>query len=320
MPTVAERESSAIDAGRINVPLPTLGGSQFWADELFWHGWHIQRNAVTGHYRLLDSRQIRRAWGTWDQCKQRLAAVMNQPSVPAMTGSAVVVLHGLLRSARGMSGLAKYLAVEGGYSTFNVNYPSTREPIARHAAGLAKILRGLEGIDAIHLVCHSLGNLVVRHYLADCARGLHGGVADPRLRRMVMLGPPNQGAKIADWLAVDPLRLLGAAHEIRDWRRLEPCLATPAFQFGVIAGGIGKSCGYNPFLAADNDLIVTVESTRLDGAADFLQLPVLHTWMMDDRRVRTATLEFLRSGKFVASSKVDQRDATNIATQKEFAP
>jgi pimeloyl-ACP methyl ester carboxylesterase len=314
----------------VNVPLPTLGGAQLWADETFWHGWHIQRNVITGHYRLLDPRSVRRAWGSLEHCRQRLDAIAGRAESKPMSGAAVIVMHGLLRSARGMRGLARYLESEGGYTAFNVNYPSTRLPIAEHAAALDRILRGLEGIDEIHLVCHSLGNLVVRHYLADAARGvydashgdregtrgLHDGARgvhagepgpDPRLKRMVMLGPPNQGAGIATWLArVDPLKLVGAAHEIHDWRSLEPRLAVPHFDFGVIAGGRGARRGYNPLLPGDNDMIVTVESTRLAGARDFVCLPVLHTLMMDDRRVRDMTLNFLRHGYFLSA---DNRQA-----------
>ena len=45
-------------------PMPTLGGKQFWADELFFHQWRIQRNVFTGHCRLLDEHDLRHASGT----------------------------------------------------------------------------------------------------------------------------------------------------------------------------------------------------------------------------------------------------------------
>ncbi len=323
------RGSRLLGSLRTDLPLPTLGGAQFWSDELFFHGWHIQRHARLGHCRLLDAGGIRRARGSWEYCRERLAEFVAKSHAPPMSGKAVIVMHGLLRSARGMRGLARYLAREGGYTTFNVNYPSTRLPIAAHAASLASILRHLEGIEEIHFVCHSLGNLVVRHYLADClaakaATGQANGPAmatpafgdaappaagslagpDPRLRRMVMLGPPNRGASIAEWLSrVDPFKLLGAAHEIRDWSTLESRLVAPEIEFGVIAGGRGQTRGYNPLLTGDNDLIVTVESTRLAGATDFRRLPVLHTLMMDDPRVRAMTLRFLRNGYFTAAEE-----------------
>ncbi|MEM8736309.1 MAG: hypothetical protein AAGG44_18915, partial [Planctomycetota bacterium] len=34
-----------------NVPLPTLGGKQFWTDFAWRRGWRLQKNAVTGLWR-----------------------------------------------------------------------------------------------------------------------------------------------------------------------------------------------------------------------------------------------------------------------------
>ena len=44
---------------RLNLKTPTLGGLQLWTDELYFHGWHIQRHCFTGHCRLLDERNRR---------------------------------------------------------------------------------------------------------------------------------------------------------------------------------------------------------------------------------------------------------------------
>ncbi len=306
-----DRTTARLGRARPNLTLPTLGGLQLWADVQFCGHWHIQRNVVSGHYRLLDGRQIRRAWGSLEQCRHRLEQYRAQRHLPPMSGQAVIVMHGLLRSSLTMSGLARYLRKAGNYTVFNVNYPSTILPVREHAAALAQILAHLDGIEEIHFVCHSLGNLVVRHYLADCERGLHGGVADARIRRMVMLGPPNHGAQMAGIFGtIDPLGFMAAAQEIRKWKELESLLATPRFPFGVIAGGRGQATrGYNPLLSTDNDLIVTVESTRLAGAADFLMLPVLHGLMMDNRQVRQHTLNFLQHGWFVAEHHRQPIDA-----------
>ncbi|MEX2316997.1 MAG: hypothetical protein WD669_07590, partial [Pirellulales bacterium] len=48
----------------MNFLTKTAGGKQFWADLWFFHEWRIQRNALTGHYRLLDGANYRRASGT----------------------------------------------------------------------------------------------------------------------------------------------------------------------------------------------------------------------------------------------------------------
>ncbi len=292
--------------GRVNAVLPTLGGRQFWADEFYFHDWHIQRNVFTGHYRLLSGANVRHAWGTYDECRARLDEIKRERQLPPMDGAAVVVVHGLFRSAAAMAPMARFLG-EQGYSVFNITYPSTRGSVADHAAGLDKVLRSLEGIDEIHFVAHSLGNLVVRHYVGDRTDPEDGLKPDARIKRMVMLGPPNRGAQMAEALAG-----VGAFHVVagasasqlaRRWDDLEKRLATPQFEFGILAGGRGNTTGYNPWLGSDNDMVVDVESTKLVGATDFAMLPVLHTIMMDDAKVQEYTLRFLRYGYFVSAAE-----------------
>ena len=180
--------------------------------------------------------------------------------------------------------------------------------MADHAAGLDKVLRSLEGIDEIHFVAHSLGNLVVRHYVGDRTDPEDGLKPDPRIKRMVMLGPPNRGAQMAEALAgVGAFHVVAGASALAvgpaSGTSLEKRLATPAFEFGILAGGRGNTTGYNPWLGSDNDMVVDVESTKLAGATDFAMLPVLHTIMMDDEKVQEYTLRFLRYGYFVSAAE-----------------
>ena len=60
--------------------------------------------------------------------------------------------------------------------------------------------------------------------------------------------------------------------------------------------------------------MVTVESTRLAGAADFAVLPVLHTIMMDDATVQEYTLRFLRHGYFVSEAERHPIGADNATS------
>ena len=82
------------------------------------------------------------------------------------------------------------------------------------------------------------------------------------------------------------------------WEGLEPKLATPKFEFGMLAGGKGDGKGYNPLIPGDDDAVITVESTRLAGARDFRVLPVMHTFFMNDKRVQELTVRFLEHGHF----------------------
>ncbi len=46
-----------------NIPFPTMGGHVFWDDLAKVKGWRLQKNMVTGHCRILDPDDVRRAWG-----------------------------------------------------------------------------------------------------------------------------------------------------------------------------------------------------------------------------------------------------------------
>ena len=76
------------------------------------------------------------------------------------------------------------------------------------------------------------------------------------------------------------------------------CAGIPQCPFGIIAGGIGNSVGFNPLLPGDNDGTVTLESTKLDGAADFLRVPYMHFFIQMMPRTLRATETFLASGRF----------------------
>ena len=302
----AEEPPAAADRHR-NLVAPTLGGLQLWADELFFHGWHIQRHCYTGHCRLLDDQNRRHAWGTFEQCQARLEEIKLERNLPPMQGKAVIALHGLIRTRASMNGLCQHLKEQGGYNVFNVNYPSTRAEVGQHAAALASIIEHLEGIEEINFISHSLGSLVIRHYLADHVDPATGRQGDERIRRFVMFGPPNQGAELAEKLGRNQVfkTVFGAAgvQLARAWPELEPRLAIPCCEFAIVAGGRGDDRGWNPFLTGDDDGVVSVDTTRLAGARDFAVLPASHTFLMNDPRAREYTLRFLERGCFLSEDE-----------------
>jgi len=289
------------------IPMPTLGGTQFWGDELFFHNWRIQRNAVTGHCRLVDENNLRHAFGSFDHCRAVLEEIKRDRKLPPMQGKAVIVLHGLGGPRAEMNPLCKHLEREGGLKVFNVSYPSTRRSIAEHAETLARVVASLDGIEEINFVGFSLGNIIIRRYLADQSDASKGKRLDPRIKRFVMLGPPNQGAELATQLRRNPAAklLLGESFqglgEQWPWEQLR--LGPPPCEFGIIAGGLGNAKGLNPLLPGDNDGIVTVASTRLAGASDSIVVPAFHSLIPRSAKVAEYTLRFLRHGYFVSPER-----------------
>lgn len=285
----------------------TAGGVQLWADELCFHDWRIQRNVLLGHYRLLDGENRRHAHGSCEHCRQTLADIKRERKLPPMQGRAVVMLHGLASWRKKMTPLADYLREKGGFEVFNLAYPSTRGELAEHARCLAKVIDQLDGIEEINFVAHSMGNLVVRHYLADMTDEASGRRPDPRIKRFVMLAPPNHGASAALMLKDHELvgLLMGSsAGELgAGWAEAEKHLAIPNCEFGIIAGGRARERGYNPLMKGDNDDLLPVSTTRLVGARDFVLVPVIHQFTMLNADVRRYTLNFLEHGYFISAEE-----------------
>jgi len=271
----------------------TLGGRQFWSDVRFFRGWRVQQNVFTEHFRLLDPENRRHCRGSLDKCEAALSSMRTSQQLPPMSGRAVVLVHGIVRSSRSFDALARRLESEG-YTTVRFDYPSTRQSIPAAAGCLAQVIDSLEGIETIDLVVHSMGGLILRCYLRDHSEG--------RIRRAVLLGVPNHGAQIADRLHTNPLyqAIYGPAGQqlTSDADGLIAELPVPEFEFGVIAGGRGGVKGFNPLLQGDNDSTVTVRSARLKGATDFILLPAIHSFLMSDRHCITAVTTFLEHGRF----------------------
>jgi pimeloyl-ACP methyl ester carboxylesterase len=305
--STAEEPLPASAAGPVNFPSATLGGTQFWTDELVFRDWRIQQNCLTGHYRLLDGDDFRRAWGTFDQCRTKLDELKRELRLAPMSGRAIVTVHGLGRSRDAMNLIGEHLAAHSDALWINVGYASSRRSLDEHAQSLARVLANLEGVEKIDLVCHSLGNLVVRRYLGEATLPEPRWQPDARIRRMVMIGPPNNGAQLARLFKDNTLYGLVTGPSGKQlavsWEEAQKRLATPTFEFGIIAGGLGNGRGTNPVVDGDDDLIVAVEETRLPGAADFVIVPRLHGNLLRDERVCQCVQKFLDEGHFVSDEK-----------------
>jgi pimeloyl-ACP methyl ester carboxylesterase len=285
-----QRLTSSMRENAMN--MPTLGGRVFWGDVLHFRGWRIQENVLTKHFRLLDPHDYRHESGTLEACVARLEAIKLQRGLEPLSGKAVIFVHGMGRSSKSWPRLTEQLE-RAGYLTIGFDYPSTRTAISDSAQYLAKVVEGLEGIEEINFVCHSMGGLVLRAYLAEHS--------DPRIHRAVMLAVPNRGAEMADIVSKWPIYRWvcgpGGCELVTDPEGIIASLPTPNFEFAIIAAARGSESGYNPLIPGDDDGTITVESTKLPGATDFLQVNgVMHSLLMFDQRVIDATVRFLETG------------------------
>ena len=293
----------------LNLPLPTLGGLQFWADVQWQEGWRIQQHVETEHFRVLDAADIRRAWGSYATCLQTLRA--DAPAPPATPRTLVVLLHGMGRTPHSLAGMRKGLE-ERGWTVATMTYPSLRRSLEDHAAQLERWLDRLEGVDEVHFVTHSLGGIVLRATAGGAdGRGIHSvpaAAANPgepwrgrlRIGNAVMIAPPSRGATLADRLERHSAfrMVFGATGRALRTGQLEH-VPVPAFRFAIVAGARGDDGGWNPLIPGDDDGVVGVDETVLEGAEDRLVVHgarAIHTILMNHPEVVAATDRFLRGG------------------------
>lgn len=216
----------------------------------------------------------------------------------AMGADCVVLLHGLARSASAMKPMVKPFE-QAGYRVVNVNYPSRKKTV-EELAPLAVKQMGIDqcgtlsGEDKVHFVTHSMGGILVRYYLEHNSFDSMGHV--------VMTAPPNQGSEVVDSLKDVPgYRLLNGPAGLQlgtDEDSIPSQLGAVDFSLGVIAGNKTINLILSQYLPNPDDGKVSVESTKVDGMKDFLEVPRTHPFIMRGRNVIRQAVHFIQHGVF----------------------
>jgi len=200
-----------------------------------------------------------------------------------VTHQAVILVHGHGAHPVLLEPLRRALQRQG-FRAVNWRYRSLCGSIETHATALtakAGALDEASDVERLHFVGHSMGAIVVRRALA---------LSRPRkLGRVVLLAPPNHGARLAD-LA---LRLFGpripAASEL---------CSHPDSYVNRLAPAADLDCG---IIAAAWDHAVSLASTHLPGERDHIILRSLHTLPLH-RHAPAQVGQFLREGRFQHAS------------------
>ncbi|GAB5402466.1 MAG: alpha/beta fold hydrolase [Aureliella sp.] len=192
----------------------------------------------------------------------------------------VVLLHGLFATTRSMQKASQRLAAQG-FDVVNWGYPTFLRSIEAHCEQLSSTLARLQNdssVRSVNFLTHSMGGILARYVIQQ-------GSAD-KIRRMVMLAPPNAGSHLTR-VSLGPFRkLLPAISELTESPDGLP--STLRELRGVEVGVI----------AAARDLIVKVQNTILPEQRDHRIVEGSHFALPKMEQVLDLSLRFLCSGTF----------------------
>jgi len=216
----------------------------------------------------------------------------------------IILLHGLGRSPRSMLKIERalkkqfYRVLNVGYSPLTGNFEQILNQL------LEKIEPWVDPSVPVHFVGHSFGGILIRGILAR--------QYDWNFGRCVMLGSPNKGTSIASY-AINH-RLLKhftptITQQLTPDSELIQDLPEPTIETGIIAG----NKKYNPVIPvtwfyktatndAPGDGVVELSNTQCRIMADFIVLPLHHSFMMWDSQLIKQVMHFLENACFIHPS------------------
>lgn len=207
---------------------------------------------------------------------------MNTSEVPT-----VLLLHGYLRTARGMNYLKKFF-IENDFNTIVPTLPVTTAGIGKCSDLLYNILSE-HSWEILHMVGHSSGGRVILDLLTR--------YDIPGIGNIVLISTPVNGSVMAKRLSnlpyVDRLSKTLADLSI-------PSNNIPAGKnIGVIAAGTGMRFGFNPFIPGDNDDLIAVSEMRFNGMHDFILRNFWpHQAVHKNKKTANLVKNFLLNGTF----------------------
>ena len=197
----------------------------------------------------------------------------------------VLLVHGMGRSAASMLLMSRRLK-ESGLPTTLFNYFVSLEDLDTISARMMKSVRRFRG-RPFALVAHSLGGVL--------ARMNSRALTDAGLCRLVLMGTPNHTPVMARAFKDNPLfrMLAGDAGQKLATPSFHETLPIPAIPTLSFAGSSGPRSRWLPFKGEENDGVVSVGETQLEGAENRV-VPGIHTFLMTDRSVTDEIIRFLQ--------------------------
>ncbi len=210
-------------------------------------------------------------------------------SIELHASKAVIILHGLGRSASSMETIEKRFK-EHKFKTFNIDYESKNEmKFIADSILYNKMKRIEDNHDTLFAVTHSMGGILVR-YLAE--------KKNIKFHKVAMLSPPNKGSEVSDYLRSKAwaMYIMGPAlaQLSTDTLSIPNNLGKPNFDFIVITGDRTINFINSFIIPGPDDGKVSLESAKLEGMSEYHVVHKTHTFIMNSEEVFEIVLKFFR--------------------------
>lgn len=203
-------------------------------------------------------------------------------------GEAVVLVHGIWMQGILLKVMAEYLERQG-FEPHVVSYDFLDQTPEQNASVLKAKLDEITA-PVVHWVGHSLGGIVILHFLQQ-----HPDLSPGKV---VLLGSPVKGSEVAAKIHQNsflrPLLgrsvekgLLGGAPEYTTDRPL-----------GIITGNKRLGLGALFFDVESSDGVVAHSETRINGITDEITVPYSHSTMVFSKKCANLVAKFLIDSRF----------------------
>ncbi len=210
-----------------------------------------------------------------------------QPTTEGMDW--VLLLHGLFASRKSMA-LLENAVRQSGYGVLNWGYSTWWHSTDSHVARLLPLLAEMQAnpsVRSINFVTHSMGGILVRSALHT--------VCYSKVRRLVMLAPPNRGSHLTR-IKLGPFAW--CVPSIADLSEAPDSLPNRLRTLNVVEIGV---------IAATRDLIVPIRNTSLENQRDHCTVATSHFRLPNDKTAIDQVLSFLRTGNFSQQTQSRER-------------
>jgi len=192
----------------------------------------------------------------------------------------IVLTHGFMAHRLMLKVLAGRLR-RAGWDTNIWGYESFVTSVTTHARNFSDFLAERcsdDRYDHIHLVTHSMGCIIGRMAIHQ--------VQSEKIKRFVMLTPPNRGSFVATKTA----KLFG--------RFFRPVAELTTEKNSLVNSLDDPSDVEVGIIAAEQDALVSLESTRLEVPHEHVTLPCLHSAVLFREDAANLIHSFLKNGTF----------------------